>query len=207
MVGYTFHSWELLGMWAWTPAFVSASLAHGGLGSRAVELGAYASASFHVMGLVASSSMGRLSDRLGRRLVLLGLAAISTLCSFVFGWLLGAPVALVLVVGALYGFTALGDSPVLSTAITEAVSPAYLGTTLALRSFMGFGAGAVAPLVFGAVLDATNPPATTPSTWGWGFVVLGVGGCAAVVCAWALHRDDPRMTAAKRSLDARRAPG
>lgn len=195
MLGYTFHSWELLGMWAWTPAFVSASLAIGGFGDvRAVELGAYASASFHVMGLVASSSMGRLSDRLGRRLVLLGLAAISAVCSFAFGWLIGAPVALLLVVGALYGFTALGDSPVLSTAITEAVNPAYLGTTLALRSFMGFGAGAVAPLVFGAVLDATNPPGTTPATWGWGFVVLGVGGCAAVACAWALARDGRAVT-------------
>lgn len=168
-LGYTFHSWELLGMWAWAPAFVAAALAASGTASiRAVELAAYVSAWFHVMGLIASSTMGRLSDRLGRRVVLIGLATISSACSLVFGWLVGWPLAVVFVVGAVYGFAALGDSPVLSTAITESVSPSYLGSALALRSFMGFGAGAIAPLAFGAVLDVTNVPGAAPATWGVG---------------------------------------
>lgn len=189
MLGYTFHSWELLGMWAWTPAFVAAALAVAGLADvQSVARGAYISAAFHLMGLVASSTMGRLSDRLGRRRVLVVLAASSTLCSFVFGWLIGWPAALILVVGAMYGFTALGDSPVLSTAFTEAVSPAYLGSGLALRSLLGFGAGAIAPLVFGAVLDATNPPGLTPVAWGWAFSALGFGGIVATACAWGLPR-------------------
>jgi MFS family permease len=193
MLGYTFHSWELLGMWAWTPAFVAACLAVSGLaGVHAVELGAYISAAFHLTGLVASSTMGRLSDRTGRRYVLLAMACSSTLCSFVFGWLVGWPVALVFALGAVYGFTALGDSPVLSTAFTEAVRPAYLGSGLALRSLLGFGAGAIAPLVFGAVLDATNPLGATPTTWGWAFVSLGLGGAAATWCAWGLPRDSRR---------------
>lgn len=188
MLGYTLHSWELLGMWAWTPAFVAAAMAVAGVSSlRAVQEGAYISAAFHLMGLVASSSMGRLSDRLGRRDVLVGLAAISTLCSFLFGWLIGAPAMAIVVVGAVYGFTALGDSPVLSTAFTEAVSPAYLGSALALRSLLGFGAGAIAPLAFGAVLDLTNPQGVTvPTTWGWAFVTLGLGGLGATICAWGV---------------------
>jgi MFS family permease len=131
------------------------------------------------MGLVASSSMGGLSDRLGRRAVLLGLASISAACSFAFGWLIGWPLAVLLAVGALYAFTALGDSPVLSTAFTESVPPAYLGAGLAVRSLLGFGAGAVAPLVFGAVLDATNAPGVTPTVWGWAFGTLGLGGVGA----------------------------
>jgi MFS family permease len=189
MLGYMFHSWELLGMWAWVPAFVAASFVAGGAGARAVSLGAYLSASFHIMGLLASSSMGRLSDRLGRRAVLLALASSSAVCSLVFGWLVGAPVAVVFAVGAVYGFTALGDSPVLSTALTEAVEAPYLGAALALRSFLGFGAGAIAPLVFGAVLDATNARGATPALWGWAFVTLGVGGVAAAICAWTLTPD------------------
>ena len=189
MLGYTFHSWELLGMWAWTPAFVAASLAMSGMGSLvSVERGAYVSAAFHVMGIFASTSMGRLSDRLGRRDVLIGVAAIATACSFTFGWLIGLPAALIFVVGAVYGFTALGDSPVLSTAFTEAVSPAYLGSALALRSLLGFGAGAIAPLAFGAVLDLTNAPGLRPATWGWAFVTLGLGGLGATVCAYGLSR-------------------
>lgn len=196
MLGYTFHSWELLGMWAWAPAFVAAAFFVSGTGSvRAVELASYVSASFHVMGLLASTSMGRLSDRLGRRSVLLGLAATSAACSFVFGWLIGWPLAAIFAVGALYGFAALGDSPVLSTALTEAVSPPYLGAALALRSFLGFGAGAVAPLVFGRALDLTNAPGPHPTTWGWAFGVLGVGGAAAAYCAHGLRRDRAKEAA------------
>jgi len=200
ILGYTFHSWELLGMWAWTPAFVAAAFAVSGAGSiRAVELASYVSASFHVMGLIASSSMGRLSDNLGRRLVLFSLAAASAGCSLAFGWLVGGPLALVFIVGALYGFTALGDSPVLSTALTEAVSAPYLGAALALRSFLGFGAGAVAPIVFGRVLDLTNVPGPTPTIWGWAFVTLGAGGLAAAYCAWGLAPDRVRALRAKPS--------
>jgi MFS family permease len=190
ITGYTAHSWELLGMWAWAPAFLAASFVFSGAGSvEAVELGAYVSASFHLMGLFASTSMGKLSDRLGRRDVLLGTAATGAACSFAFGWLIGWPLAVIMAVGAVYGFTALGDSPVLSTALTESVSAPYLGAALALRSFLGFGAGAIAPLVFGAILDLTNAPGTTPTTWGWAFVALGVGGAVAALSAWGLARD------------------
>jgi len=192
MVGYTLHSWELLGMWAWTPAFVAAAMAAAGSGEMlAVQHGAYVSAAFHLMGLVASTTMGGLSDRLGRRDVLVGVAAISTACSFVFGWLIGWPGAVIFAVGAVYGFTALGDSPVLSTAFTEAVEPAYLGSALALRSLLGFGAGAVAPLAFGAVLDLTNPPGGVPAAWGWAFATLGLGGLGATICAWGVARGRP----------------
>lgn len=200
ILGYTFHSWELLGMWAWTPAFVAAVFAVAGAGSmRAVELASYVAASFHVMGLVASSSMGRLSDGLGRRVVLLALAATSAVCSLAFGWLIAAPIAVVFLVGALYGFAALGDSPVLSTALTENVSAPYLGAALALRSFLGFGAGAVAPIVFGRILDLTNVPGPLPTTWGWAFVALGAGGLAAAYCAWGLAPDRVRALRAKPS--------
>ena len=188
ITSYIFHNWELLAMWAWTPAFMTASLAASGSSAgRAVAGGAFVASSFHVMGLLASSTMGRLSDHLGRRTVLVALAAISTVCSFTIGWLVSAPAAIVVAVGSLYAFTALGDSPVLSTALTEAVRPAYLGAALAVRSFLGFGAGAIAPLVFGAVLDATNPPGAAPATWGWAFTALGLGGLIATASAYSMR--------------------
>jgi MFS family permease len=187
--GYTAHSWELLGMWAWAPAFLAASFALSGSPAvESVQLGAYAAAAFNVMGLVASSSMGRLSDDLGRRTVLVACAGISTLCSLAWGWMVLWPAALVLLVGAIYSFCALGDSPVLSAAVTETVDPAYLGTVLAVRSLLGFGAGAIAPLVFGMILDATNEARATATAWGWPFVALGIGGLIATLCAWRLPR-------------------
>jgi MFS family permease len=187
--GYTAHSFELLGMWAWTPAFLAAALAVGGVAAlTAAEFGAYLAAGLHLMGLVSSWSMGQLSDRFGRRAVLIAMAGTSTACSFVFGWALAWPIWLVVALGAVYSFTAIGDSSVLSTATTESVPPAHLGATLAVRSLTGFSAGALAPIAFGAVLDATNAAGAPLASWGWAFATLGIGGVIATACAWAFNR-------------------
>jgi MFS family permease len=186
--GYTFHCWELLGMWSWTPAFMAACLGVAGLtGVKAAGSGANIVALFHFMGLVASLSTGILSDRLGRSQVMLAMATVSTICSLAFGWTIGLPLAVVIAVGVVYALSSLGDSPVLSAALTEVTEPSYLGAALGLRSLLGFGAGAIAPLVFGAILDWSNPLADGQRhylTWGWAFSVLGLGGIGAV---WAIY--------------------
>src|SRR5439155_22078485 len=98
--GYVFHSWELLGMWAWTPAFVAAALAvHGTSAAQAAGFGASLSALFHVMGIVASAVGGTLSDRWGRTAVIAGMMLVSSACSFSFGWMLGGPLLLLVLVG------------------------------------------------------------------------------------------------------------
>ncbi len=190
--GYTFHSWELLGMWAWTPAFLSSCLALGGKGGLAAAgIGAYASSLFHAIGLVASFSMGALSDRLGRARVIIMLSATSTLCSFLFGWTIGWPFMVIIGIGLVYGFSSLGYSPVFSAALTETVNSAYLGAAFGLRSFLGFGAGAISPIVFGMVLDWTNPSPsahTGYATWGWAYSVLGMGGLGALWTGFMLSR-------------------
>jgi MFS family permease len=184
IAGYVFHSWELLAMWAWTPAFLAAALAvHGVTLDRSAGLGASLSAIFHVMGAAAAGAGGWLSDRWGRTVVIAGMMAVSSVCSFVFGWLLAAPIALVVLVGGVYGFSALGDSPVYSTGLTETVTPSRLGSALAVRSLLGFGAGAVAPLAFGMVLDRYGGRAAGPAGWGLAFGVLGVGGVLGLGCA------------------------
>jgi MFS family permease len=192
MGAYTFHCWELLGMWAWAPAFMTACLmAQGAEGLNAAGMGAYITAGFHLSGLVASFSMGSLSDRLGRARVILVLAGLSTLCSFVFGWTIGLPFAVIVAVGVVYNFTSLGDSPVLSAGLTEVVTPSYLGAAFGLRSLLGFGAGAISPVVFGAILDWTNQQGagqTYYANWGWAFVSLGVPGFAAIWAAAKLRR-------------------
>jgi MFS family permease len=187
--GYVFHSWELLGMWAWTPAFVAAALAvHGATLERAAGLGASLSAIFHVMGIFASATGGALSDRWGRTAVIAGMMLVSSACSFAFGWMLAAPLLLIVVVGSVYGFSALGDSPVYSTGITETVKPERLGSALAVRSLLGFGAGAVAPIVFGRVLDLYGGRSAGAAGWGWAFSVLGAGGMLGLGCMLWLRR-------------------
>jgi MFS family permease len=108
--------------------------------------------------------------------VIAAMMLVSSACSFGFGWMLAAPLLLIVAVGSLYGFSALGDSSVYSTGITETVRPERLGSALAVRSLLGFGAGAVAPLVFGWVLDLYGGRSASVAGWGWAFSVLGVGG-------------------------------
>ena len=190
--GYTCHSYEILGTWAWCPAFIAAALTLGGADTvQAAGTGSHITAFFHVAGLVASSSMGFLSDRLGRARVLLALAAISAVISLVFGWTLGWPIYLITVLGLVYAFTGLGDSPVLSAALSENVSPAYLGTAYGIRSLLGFGAGSLAPFAFGLILDAfgTSTQGGSLLGWGVGFTHLGLVGLGAALMAYLLGRE------------------
>jgi MFS family permease len=138
------------------------------------------------MGLAASFSMGWLSDRLGRAPMLITLAGISAICSFCFGWTIGLPIYIIFLVGVIYAFSGLGDSPILSASLTESVNPSYMGAAFGLRSVLGFGAGAISPIVFGSVLDWTNPGVTgngVYSVWGWAFSILGLGGIGAWMAA------------------------
>ena len=184
IAGYTCHCWELLGMWSWTPAFFAATIAIPGKNfGETAQFGAYLVASMHLIGALASVSMGRLADLLGRRVVLIQVAAIGTGLSVVIGWLTTWPITILVLMGFVYYFFAIGDSPLLSTALTEVVEPSHLGSILAVRSLFGFGAGGIAPVMFGAMLDLTNPPGTAPETWGWAFTVLGLGGLTATLCA------------------------
>jgi MFS family permease len=188
IAGYTGHSWELVGMWAWIPAFLAAGFAlKGAAATGATVSGAYLAGMLHVVGAVAAFTMGRLSDRTGRRPILVALAAAGAVGSFVLGWLIHAPSIVLVPLALAYAFVTLGDSPVLTTAISEAVRPGYLGAVLAWRGFAGFGAGAVAPLAVGLVLDATRG-ASAAVSWGLAFITLGLGGVVALACAASLRR-------------------
>jgi MFS family permease len=176
-------------MWAWIPAFLAASLALGGMEAAGSTVsGAYLSAALHLFGATAAFTMGRLSDRTGRRPVLLALAGAGAITSFVVGWLVQAPPMVLVPLALAYAFVCLGDSPVLTTALSEAVRPGYLGAGLAWRGLAGFGAGAVAPLGFGLVLDAaTAADLGAAISWGLAFTTLGLGGALALACAAALR--------------------
>ena len=174
IAGYTAHSWELLGMWAWIPAFLAAGFAlQGAAVAGATVSGAWLSALLHACGAVAAFTMGRLSDRVGRRPVLVVLAGLGALVSFSIGWLIHAPSIVLVPLALAYAFVTLGDSPVLTTAVSESVRPGYRGAVLAWRGLAGFGAGAVAPIAFGLVLDQTTMKGPVVS-WGLGFAALGV---------------------------------
>lgn len=195
--GYVAHSWELLGMWAWIPAFLAAVFALKGIETAGAAVsGAYLSGVLHLFGATAAFTMGRLSDRTGRRPVMIALAGAGALMSFTIGWFIYAPSVVLVPLAFAYAFVCLGDSPVLTTALSESIRPGYLGAALAWRALAGFSAGAVAPLALGFALDAMAPAGPAVS-WGMGFATLGLGGAAAVACAVAWRGYTPAAPSAE----------
>ncbi len=178
MLAYTFHCWELLGMWAWLPAFLAAA-AQGASGQNAsqsaVELGVLLSGLTYFTSMLGSLTGGTLSDRWGRTWTLLLFSIISIGFSFSFGWMAGWPLSILFIIAACYNLTSIADSSIYSTALTELVEPPLIGAAYAVRSVLGFGAGAISPWVFGLVLDIARAAPNSSETLAWGLAWMSLG--------------------------------
>jgi MFS family permease len=185
--GYTFHNWELLGLWAWLPAFLTAALlAHGMSGGAALIFAALT----YVANIGGSIVGGTMADRWGRTKTLLAWSCTSLAISFSIGWLVNLPIALLVALACVYNFAAIADSSTHSTVLAESVAPHYLGVAYAVRSVVGFGAGVVSPVVFGWALDLAGGARASadPFAWGIAWSTLGIGGLAGPLATWRLHR-------------------
>lgn len=179
MLAYTFHCWELLGMWAWLPAFLGAAALMSG-GESATTAGSFGtgvllSGFTYITCMMGSLIGGDLSDRWGRSSTILLFSCLSLVISFTFGWMYSMPLAVLFAAAALYNLTCIADSSIYSTALTELVEPRYIGAAYAVRSVMGFGAGAISPWVFGLVLDIVRGAAGAPESLAWGLAWMSLG--------------------------------
>jgi MFS family permease len=200
---YTFHSWELLGMWAWLPTYLGVVLAYGREGGSGMAgLGIAFAALTYLISMLGSIGGGVLSDRWGRTAVILLMSLASLVCSFTFGWLIAAPAWIVIAVAIAYNLTAIGDSSIYSTALTELVPGHCLGAAWALRSVLGFGAGAISAWVFGLVLDLGQGTGgmRADAAWGWAWTALGIGAMLGPIATLRLRRlrESAQMAGGKR---------
>jgi len=181
--GYPFHNWELLGLWAWLPAFLTAALVGGGAApAHAASLALAFSALTYVANIGGSIAGGTMADRWGRTQTILTWSCVSLALSFSIGWLIAAPIVLLVALACLYNFAGIADSATHSTVLAESVPPHYLGVAYAVRSVIGFGAGVVSPVVFGWALDASG------QSWGVAWVTLGLGAALGPLATWRLRK-------------------
>ena len=195
---YSFHCWELLGMWAWLPAFlVAAAAARGGeLSGGALAIGVSIAGVAHLVSVFGSVAGGTLSDRIGRTRVILIMSCLSLACSFSFGWMLGSALWLITAVAIFYNVTAIGDSSVFSTVLSETVPPNQIGFAFSVRSVLGFGMGAISPWVFGVVLDWAGQGTPDQQAWGLAWCSVGIGAVLGPLLTWRLHRYQKSHSAA-----------
>ena len=168
--GYLGHMFELYSYWTWIPAFLAASAAASGAGSRSFI---YAMA-FATIAIGGAGSVwgGWVADRIGReRFVILAMAisgACALLIGFVFGgsWWMLAPLAL------LWGCFVVADSAQFSVLVTESVPPHAVGTALMLQTSLGF--------LLTTITIQLVPPVVELAGWRWAFPLLALGPIAGI---------------------------
>jgi predicted MFS family arabinose efflux permease len=138
-IGYFGHMWELYAVWAWLPAYVSASLAArwaAGGSHFTIELTSFAA--IGVAGLAGAVLGGLLSDRFGRAALTIGAMGVSGVSCLLSVAVFGLHPALVIGLLLIWGGAVIADSAQFSTALTELADQRYVGTALTAQTAIGF---------------------------------------------------------------------
>lgn len=139
IAGYLGHMWELYAMWTLVAVYFFEyfrlrewSVAASASGSGIVAFSAIAA------GGIGSVLAGKWADRLGRERVTIWSMALSGACSLIIGWLLHAPMILVIALAVIWGFAIVADSAQFSALVTEVAPRHAVGTALTLQTSLGF---------------------------------------------------------------------
>lgn len=189
-LGYLGHMWELYAMWAWLGLFLQYTLHLHGVADfhEKAEVLTFAVIAFGAVGAWA----GLLADRIGRTLVTIGAMAISATCAALIGWLPGAPLAIVVGVAFVWGFSVIADSAQFSAAVAELADPTSVGTLLTAQTCAGF-------LLTLASIRLV-PVVVSHLGWAGGMGMLAIGPVLGCVAMWRLrqHPASRRMAGGKR---------
>lgn len=204
ILGYGAHMWEMYGMRSWlAPYFAALLVGHGMASGTATGWAATAGALIIGIGAFSTAITGSLSDRLGRTRTVMLVMGSSALLSFLFGWLINFSPYISFVVGLLYGFLIVADSPVFSTGLTELVAPVYLGAAMGMQSLVGYSLATISPTVFGWALDLCKGWHPLPGInveWGIAFATAGAGALAGPLFMYLLRRcpESSRMAGGRK---------
>lgn len=188
---YMGHMWELYAFWGWIGPFMVASASAVGYSDAvAVALGGKLAAMIILLGAPAVWLLGSIADRWGRTKAIIFGATCSLIAEFVFGFLHGRSLVLVVIVGLWIGFWVIADSGVYKAGLTDMVSPSIRATSLGVQSAIGYSMTILAPWFFGKILDLMNGGVNpiNATRWGIPFAMLGVGAILAPLAALVLRR-------------------
>ncbi len=159
-LGYFGHMWELYAMWAWIAAFYADVFST----TRAASLTAFA---VIAAGAAGSTYAGLVSDRRSRSEAAALAMRWSASTAVVTGFLIDAPVPIVVGFGLVWGFWVVADSAQFSTIVTEVVEPRVVGTALTVQLATGFVLTVFTIFLVPVIRDAYG--------WGWAFMLLAPG--------------------------------
>ena len=161
MLGYFGHMWELYAMWTWIATFAAVSLA---AGSRVGSLIAFVAIGSGAAGCVFA---GRWADDFGKANVAGAAMLASAACALLSPLFFGAPLALLLVLVVIWGFTIVADSAQFSALVADHTARTHVGTALTLQTSAGF--------LLTMVSIWLVPPISAMAGWRWAFLFLVPG--------------------------------
>ena len=190
-LGYLGHMWELYAMWTWISAFgTAAMLPRAGIASRIGSLIAFTAIASGAAGCVAA---GQWADAFGKaRIARLALLTSAT-CSAVAGFFFAAPMLLLFLFAAVWGFAIVADSAQFSALVSEYSDRTHVGTALTLQTSVGFlltlASIRLLPWFAGLV------------GWQWAFLMLVPGPVLGAVAMKRLEesQSDPDRAVTKRT--------
>ncbi len=179
-LGYLGHMWELYAMWAWIGAYLSASFA--ARDDSAVASGLASLATFAVIGVGAVGSVGAglLADRVGRVRVTCAAMLVSALCCLLAGPCFGAPPAITVALGLIWGVAVVADSAQFSACIAELAPPGLTGTFLTVQVCLGFSLTLLAIQLMPWFIGLAG--------WGGAFAILAAGPLLGIWAMLTLQR-------------------
>ena len=136
--GYLGHMWELYAMWTLIAVFFFDHFRSGSSPGASTSLSGVAAFLVIGAGGLGCVLAGKWADRLGRERVTIWSMSVSGTCSLIMGWLVQAPLALVLAVALVWGFAIVADSAQFSALVTEVAPRHAVGTALTLQTSLGF---------------------------------------------------------------------
>ncbi len=176
--GYFGHMWELYVMWAWIGLFLNASFT--AWSGDAVATGPWAAfGAFAVLaaGAVGCFGGGWIADRIGRTAFTSIMMTASGLCTLTVGFLFGLNPVWIMLLGLVWGFTIVADSPQFSSSIIELSEPETTGTMVTIQTSIGFLLTLVAIHLVPVFVDALG--------WRYAFMPFAIGPALGV---WAMLR-------------------
>jgi len=161
MLGYFGHMWELYAMWTWLAVFAALSIGAGPRTGSAVAFVAIAS------GAIGCVLAGRWADSFGKANIA-GLAMLaSAACALLSPLFFGAPLAVLLLLAVIWGFTVVADSAQFSALVADHTARTHVGTALTLQTSAGF--------LLTMISIRLVPPITEAAGWRWAFLFLVPG--------------------------------